>query len=318
LGSAIPTNSGSLEERKVSYSEAKASLEDRVYKALLAAGRPPLVYRGGAITWKDPLTEQQFQAYALSFLGPEAGGIWKAAGMPDISTFIAGLEEQFGNLLHEPEVDNVRLIESDREFKAWSGKQAFKLWKKRGRPPVVIIGEQFAMYQVQWEFENFFGYTMDSNMLEAWYLAGSPDLRTWDVSETMEQYNELIMELYDAQNQVISNGIGGVFDALGDGFRQVAASLEQDQTAQSNSVDELKRAMEQVRSTPPSQGTRPKPQSKGQQEQAIEQSWGSGKSYYHACRACGSPNNVSDASGGWPRTHWWKCMTCGHKEEFVP
>lgn len=305
-------------ERKVTYSEAKSSLEDRVYKALLAAGKPPLVYRGGAITWRDPLTEEQFQAYALAFLGAQAGGIWKAAGMPDINTFIAGLEEQFGNLLDEPEADRTRLIESDREFKAWGGAQAFKLWKKRGRPPVVIVDEQTAMYQVQWEFEQLYGYSMDSNMLEAWYLVGCPDLRAWDVAGTMEQYNALVMELYEAGSEIISNGVAGVFGALGGGIRQVADSFESSQSSSSNSVDELRRAMEQQRVTPPANTPNPQIKTSKPQEQDEPKSWGSGKSFYHACRSCGSPNNTSESTGGWPRTHWWKCMTCGHKEEFVP
>jgi hypothetical protein len=318
FGASEQAKSQPSAERKVTYPEAKSSLEDRVYKALLAAGKPPLVYRGGAITWRDPLTEEQFQAYALAFLGPEAGGIWKAAGMPDINTFIAGLEEQFGNLLDEPEADRTRLIESDREFKAWGGSQAFKLWKKRGRPPVVIVDEQTAMYQVQWEFEQLYGYSMDSNMLEAWYWVGCPDLRTWDVAGTMEQYNALVMELYEAGTEILSNGVAGVFEALGDGIRQVADSLESAQSSSSNSVDELRRAMGQQQATPPAPTPKPQTKSSKLQEQDEPKSWGSGKSFYHACRSCGSPNNVNESTGGWPRKHWWKCMTCGHREEFVP
>ena len=305
-------------ERIVTYSEAKSSLEAHVYKALVAAGKPPLVYRGGEITWRDPLTEEQFQAYALAFLGPKAGGIWKAAGMPDINTFIAGLEEQLGNLLDQGEANRTRLIESDREFKAWGGSQAFKIWKKRGRPPAVIVGEQTAMYQVQWEFEQLYGYSMDASMLDAWYWVGCPDLRVWDVARTMEQYNALAMELYEAGSAIISNGVAGIFEAFGDGIKQVANSFENAQSSSSNSVDDLRRAMRQEPTTPPASTPKPQTKTSKPQEQDEPKSWGTGKSFYHACRSCGSPNNVSDSTGGWPRKHWWKCMTCGHIEDFVP
>ena len=214
---------GGQGEPAVSYEDAKKELDSKTYDALVAAGKPDLVRREGSIVWKDPLTKAQMKKYGMSMLSPEAGRIWAAAGYPDVNEFLAGLEEQFGNLDEDSEEheDDVHYVQSDQEFKSFFGKQAFKWWKSKGRPNAVILNGQDGMLEVQWQFENHYGYRMSDHMVEAWFFSGCPDIRRWDVEGSIRIYEQTVLNMIEAQN----GGGAGSWGGLGSDLTQIVDDL---------------------------------------------------------------------------------------------
>ena len=198
-------SAGVTNEPPVPYSKAQKELDAASYDALIAAGKPDLVRRNGKIELKNPLTDEGLIEYARSVLSPTSFKIWKAAGYPDINSFIAGIEEQLAEIeVSTKPAYKVRYIGSEDELRKLTSKEVFKVWKKRGKPRVVIIDEKLVMYEVQLNFFEFYGYEMSGDMVDAWYWVGCPDIKVWDVQGTMERYFQNAQQILGIQAQSAS------------------------------------------------------------------------------------------------------------------
>jgi hypothetical protein len=213
-------------ETPVPYSEAEKELDTVTYEALVAAGKPELVRRNGNIEAKHGLDKEAVIEFARSVLGPEYFKIWKAAGYPDINDFVAGLEEQMSELETPSRPSyKVRYIGAEKELKEHWNRDALKLWKKRGKPRVVIIDNARVMYEVQWNFFEHYGYQMSGDMVDAWYWVGCPNVKVWDVEGTMARYFETAQQLLAMHQNQVANQRAGLADVFASGLAQIGGVL---------------------------------------------------------------------------------------------
>lgn len=213
-------------EPPVPYTKAQRELDPASYEALVAAGKPDLVRRNGKIELKYPLTDDAMVEYARSVLSPASFRIWKAAGYPDIDSFIAEIEEELAELDKPSKPNyNVRYVVSEQELKQWWDRNVLKVWKKRGKPRVVIIDEVRVMYEVQLNFFEHYGYEMSGDMVDAWYWVGCPNIKVWDVQGTMERYFQNAQQLLALHQNQVANQRAGLADALASGLAQIGGAL---------------------------------------------------------------------------------------------
>lgn len=239
----------STEEESISYAEAKKLVDAQTFSALQAAGSPDLVMRDGRVTWRDDLTEEQYEQFALAILSPASARIWLAAGKPDVNDFIEGMQKQLDELEEGESSDDVHYIQSDAEFKQWFSRADFKGWKKYGRPSAVVINNEHPMLEVQWHFYQHYGYQMTYAMVDGWYFAGCPDITRWDVDGTMRIYQETVANMMGIQAQNRADNWAGVAGAISSGLSDIGNAMARNagQTSDSKSLAERMREAQTTR-----------------------------------------------------------------------
>ena len=116
--------------------------------------------------------------------------------------------------------DVVVYLTSDAEFKQYGDRNSFNIWKKRGRPRVVVANGE-PMYEVQWEFLKVHGLEMPGEMIDIWLWSGCPRVESWDYEAASESY-------YSAHYNAISalqsgnQGWAGLLGSLASGTSRVA------------------------------------------------------------------------------------------------
>jgi hypothetical protein len=123
--------------------------------------------------------------------------------------------------------EKVVYLTSDDDVKKHANRDSFKIWKRRGRPPVVLVDGE-PMYEVQWKFRQAHGISMTGDMVDIWYWAGCPEIKYWDFNSSLELY-------YDNQQAAIEAALGvmqyrnqgwaGVANAFAGGLAQVGSQL---------------------------------------------------------------------------------------------
>lgn len=212
------------DETEVSYTQAEKELDERWFKAYLAAGSPQLVRRKGKIEPLNALSAEEKRAFTLAYLPPLAAEIWQAAGEPDLDAFADSLESHLSEMSEQgPQVEQ---ITSDAEFKRWATRDQFKVWKQRGRPTAVVVDGEYACYQIQLTFEKVRGVQMSGDMVDLWYWAGCPPIETWDYQLSLSQHHETTMAALGFIQQQQSNW-GSIFSGIGEALGQVAQAAGQ-------------------------------------------------------------------------------------------
>jgi hypothetical protein len=119
--------------------------------------------------------------------------------------------------------DKVVHLTTDNEVRQYADRDSFKLWKKRGRPSVIVVNGE-AMYEIQYRFLELHGFAMSGELLEVWFWSGCPELKYWNYELAMQSYYETYQAAIGAL-QVRNQGFGGVIEALSSGIAQVGNQI---------------------------------------------------------------------------------------------
>ena len=173
--------------------------------------------------------------FIKSILPPEGFKTWQEAGEPRIAFDPEGDDaicflDWFGEFSWEmtenpfdddevlrPLATAVQEIDDEYEIKEIMNKEAFKVWKKRGKPVLVKVFNDL-YYKTQRDFQDIFGFEMSLELLDVWYWSGSPTLRGWNYDEAIENYQNAVIEHQNKAQRWIN---------MADGFQQFANGLAQ-------------------------------------------------------------------------------------------
>jgi hypothetical protein len=128
-----------------------------------------------------------------------------------------------GNLPPRKKKDKVVYLNSDAEVKQYADRDSFKLWKKRGRPSVVVVNGE-VMYEAQYRFLQITGFVMTGDLLEVWFWSGCPNLEYWNYELATQSYYETYQAAIGAL-QSTSQGVSGIFGAISSGLTQIGDQL---------------------------------------------------------------------------------------------
>jgi hypothetical protein len=128
-----------------------------------------------------------------------------------------------GNIPTRKKKDNIVYLTSDAEVKQYADRDSFKLWKKRGRPSVVVVNGD-VMYEAQYRFLQITGFVMTGDLLEIWFWSGCPDLNYWNYELALQSYYETYQAAIGALHST-SQGVAGIFGSLANGLTQVGEQL---------------------------------------------------------------------------------------------
>jgi hypothetical protein len=225
---------------------------DQVYEDWVHSGQPLVGPKFEIKDFPDERpshVEEQNSKSIQKYLSPETINFWKDAGEPRIAFDPSSPGEiyfldWFGffswevleNPIDEDDVlkpltTAVQEIDDEYEIKELMNKEAFKVWKKRGKP-VMVKAFNDLYYKTQRDFQGIFGFEMSLELLDVWYWSGSPPLRGWNYDEAIENYQNAALERQNKAQRWI-NMVDG-FQQFSNGFDEAISSRPSSSTSNSD------------------------------------------------------------------------------------